>query len=274
MSKLLYKILGTPIGGFSSDKVPKDGDGDGMFTLADEDNVPLSAAVEIVRKTARNKVRQFEKANPKRVDRIREMLAKAKGGGFTVNKTKKDDVVTGISIGRNKFGIKKPESEMYDKDGQPTDEAVRLVMSWLTFHGEEVFASPLEGAREVGIGGWIEDDMFYVDIVDIYDNNKANRAKAVERGKAQNQIAVADLDEIQKALKTNDWSKAMILTGGDGSETLSISTFDDISKVYNSIPPGFRLGETEPPKQKSVTEQLASMESFRILIVNDAKRGN
>ena len=59
MSKLLYKILGTPIGGFSSDKVPKDGDGDGKFTLGDEDNVPIGAAIEIARNLARKKVRNY-----------------------------------------------------------------------------------------------------------------------------------------------------------------------------------------------------------------------
>lgn len=270
MSKLLYKILGTPIGGFPD--VPRDGDGDGKFTGTNgEDTIPLTAALKSVTRATRAKVRRFEQANPQRVERVREMLKKAKGGGFTVNRTKADDVITGISIGRNRYGIKKPQSEMYDKDGQPTDEAVRLVMSWLTFHGEEVFDSPLAGAREVGIGGWIQDEFFYADIVDIYDNNSKNREKTFERGKAQNQIAVADLDEVQIAIKTGDWSKAMIPTGGDGSETIAISTFDEISTVFKSIPKGFRLGETQPPvaKRKSITEQLASFESFRIMVVND-----
>ena len=122
MSRLLYKILGTPIGGFSSDKVPKDGDGDGKFTLGDEDNVPIGAAIEIARNLARKKVRNFVKENPERKERIKQILLKANEGGFTVEKTQKDDIVKGIAIGRNKHGIKKPASEMYDDDGQPTDE--------------------------------------------------------------------------------------------------------------------------------------------------------
>jgi len=271
VSKLLYKILGTPIGGFSSDKVPKDGDGDGMFTLGDEDNVPIGMAIEIARKMARKKVRNFVKDNPEREDRIRKMLAKAKDGGFSVNKTKKDDIVTGISIGRNKNGIKKPKSEMFDENGNPTDEAVRLVMAWLTFHGEEIFDEPLEGAREVGVGGWIEDDFVYFDIIDVYNNNAENKAKAVERGKKQNQIAVADLDEIQKALRTGDWSKTLIDTGGDGAETIDVELFDDIMQVYKSLPIGVNLEVTPPQPRKTVTEKLASLENFRIMVVSDSK---
>lgn len=270
MSKILYKILGTPIGVFSSGKVPKDGDGDGMFTLGDEDNVPIGAAIEIARKMARDKVRNFIKDNPEREERIRKILAKAKEGGFSVNRTKKDDIVTGISIGRNKHGIKKPQSEMFDELGNPTDEAVRLVMSWLTFHGEKIFDEPLEGAREVGVGGWIEDDLVYFDIIDVYDNNSENQAKAVERGKKQNQIGVADLDEIQKALETGDWSKTLIRTGGDGAETIDTSLFEDLMEVYKSIPEGTNLEVTLPPR-KTVSEKLASLEHFRIMVVNGSR---
>ena len=274
MSKLLYKILGTPIGGFSSDKVPKDGDGDGMFTPrpGGKDNVPISVAVGIARTLARRKVINFVKENPERKKRVKEMLLKAQSGGFTVNRGKKDDIITGIPIGRNRQGIKKLASEMYDENGQPNDEAVRLVMSWLTYHGEKIYDTPLEGAREVGVGGWIEEGMFYIDIVDVYNNNPENRKKTPERGKKQNQIAVADLDEIQIALKTGDWSKTMIHTDGDGSETLPLSLFDDIMKVYESIAKITNLRMPSTPSNERTSEKLLSLQNFRIVILEESER--
>jgi hypothetical protein len=80
MSELLYKILGQPIGGFSSDKVPKDGDGDGMFTLGDEDNVPLPVAAEMVRRTTKKRTMSFVKADPERKKRIKAILEKGRDG--------------------------------------------------------------------------------------------------------------------------------------------------------------------------------------------------
>lgn len=272
MSKLLYKILGTPIGGFSSDKVPKDGDGDGMFTLNDEDNVPIGAAIEIARNLARRKVRNFVKENPERKERIKQILIKANKGGFTVEKTQKDDIVKGIAIGRNKHGIKKPASEMYDENGQPNEEAIRLVMSWLTFHGEEIFNNPLDGAREVGIGGWVDEGMFYLDVSDIYDSTKENLARASKLGTLQNQLYVAHLEEVKIAEKTGDWSKAMIKADGNGSETLPLELFDDIMKIYESIPRTTDLLIPSIPKKRTVSEKLSSLENFRIVVVNESER--
>lgn len=272
MSKLLYKILGTPIGGFSSDKVPKDGDGDGKFTLGDEDNVPIGAAIEIARNLARKKVRNFVKENPERKERIKQILLKANEGGFTVEKTQKDDIVKGIAIGRNKHGIKKPASEMYDDDGQPTDEAIRLVMSWLTYHGKEIFDNPLEGAREVGIGGWVDEGMFYLDVSDIYDSTTENLARASKLGTLQNQLYVAHLEEVKIAAKTGDWSKAMIKADGNGSETLPLELFDDIMNIYKSIPRTVDLLIPSIPQKRTVSEKLASLENFRIVILNESER--
>jgi hypothetical protein len=272
MSELLYKILGTPIGGFSTDKVPKDGDGDGMFTLNGEDNVPIGAAIEIARRMAKRKVRNFVKENPERKERIRQILLKANKGGFTVEKTQKDDIVKGIAIGRNKHGIKKPASEMYDKNGEPTDEAIRLVMSWLTYHGKETFDNPSDGAREVGIGGWVEEGIFYLDVSDIYDSTAENLAKASKLGTIQNQLYVAHLEEVKIAEKTGDWSKAMIKAEGNGSETLPLGLFDDIMKVYESIPRITDLRIPSTPSKRTTSEKLLSLENFRILILDESER--
>ena len=272
MSKLLYKILGTPIGGFSSDKVPKDGDGDEMFTLNGKDNVPIKAAVEIARRMARRKVRNFVKENPERKERIRQILLKANKGGFTVEKTQKNDIVKGVAVGRNKHGIKKPASEMYDKNGEPTEEAIRLTMSWITYHGEEIFNNPLEGAREVGIGGWVEEGIFYLDVSDVYDSTPANIARASKLGTIQNQLYVAHLEEVKIAEKTGDWSKAMIKAEGSGSETLPLNLFDDIMKIYESIASTTNLRIPSIPSNERTSEKLLSLQNFRIVILDESER--
>jgi hypothetical protein len=267
MSKeIRIKILGTPIGNPFGSKLPKDGDGDGMFTLNDEDNVPLPAAAELVRKMMKKRTLSFVKANPERKKRIQSILEKGRDGGFTVDNLAKDDIKTGISIGRNKHGIKLSKSEVFDENGEPKDSAIKLVMAWLDYHGKEVFFNPKEGAGEVGIGGWLDGEEFYLDVVDIYPNTPENLAKAPELGKAENQIAVANLDQIQIALATGDWSGTTIDSGGDGAETIDISAFADLAKIYDSVPSP-QISTVYRANEKSLSERLTSLKSFRIIVV-------
>ena len=144
-------------------------------------------------------------------------------------------------------------------------------MSWLTYHGEEIFDNPLEGAREVGIGGWVDEGMFYLDVSDVYDSTPANIARASKLGTIQNQLYVAHLEEVKIAEKTGDWSKAMIKADGNGSETLPLELFDDIMNIYKSIP---RTAEliASIPRKRTVSEKLASLENFRIVILNESER--
>ena len=273
MSKeIRIKILGTPIGNPFGSKLPKDGDGDGMFTLNDEDNVPLPAAAEMVRKMMKKRTMSFVKADPERKQRIKAILEKGRDGGFTVDKLVADDVRTGISIGRNRHGIKLKKSDVFDENGEPKDSAIKTTMAWLAFHGKEVFLNPKEGAREVGVGGWLDGEDFYLDVVDIYDNTPENKAKAPARGKAENQIAVADLDQIQIALATDDWTGTTIDSGGDGAETIDVSVFADLAKIYDSIEPP-QISKIYRANEKSLSEQLTSLKSFRI-IVTGRKEGN
>ena len=268
MSKeVRIKILGTPIGNPFSNRLPKDGDGDGMFTLNDEDNVPLPVAAEMVRRIIKKRALSFIKADPQRKSRIKTILEKGRDGGFTVDQLVSDDVKTGISIGRNRHGIKLSKSEVFDENGDPKDSAIKLTMAWLNYHGKEVFLNPKEGAREVGVGGWLDGEDFYLDVVDIYDNTPENLAKAPERGKAENQIAVANLDQIQIALETGDWTGTTIDSGGDGAETIDVSVFRDLAEVYNSIPSP-QISKIYKANEKSLSERLTSLKSFRIIVTD------
>lgn len=276
MSKdIRIKILGTPIGILSGNTLPRDGDGDGMFTLHDDDNVPLASAASTVRKITKRRSLTFVQADPERKKRIQLMLEKGRDGGFTVDKLERNDIQTGISIGRNRHGIIPKKSEIFDDNGKPEDSAIKLVMAWLDFHGQEVFLNPKNGAREVGIGGWLDGDDFYLDVVDVYDNNKENLAKAVELGLRENQISVANLDQIQVALRTGDWSGTTINSNGDGADTLDISIFKDLIVVYDSVTPP-RISTIYEPKRKTLLEMLTSDQNVHIVVSNrkeDTKNG-
>ena len=80
-----------------------------------------------------------------------------------------------------------------------------------------------------------------------------------------------NLEEVKIAEKTGDWSKAMIKADGNGSETLPLELFDDIMNIYKSIP---RTAEliASIPRKRTVSEKLASLENFRIVILNESER--
>ena len=264
--EIRIKILGTPIGNPFGSKLPKDGDGDGMFTMNGEDNVPLAQAAEIVRKITKKRAVAFIKEDPKRKDRIKVILEKGRDGGFTVDKLVDNDIKTGISIGRNKHGIKLNKSDVFDEDGEPKDLAVKTIFAWLQYHGKEVFTNPKDGAREVGIGGWLDGEDFYLDVVDIYPNTAENLKKAPALGKAENQISVANLDQIQIAIETDDWTGTTIDSGGDGAETMDLSVFKDLIDIYDSLDPP-QISTTYRAEKKSLVERLTSLKSFHIMVV-------
>jgi hypothetical protein len=267
MNSILSKILGTPIGGSGSGKNPKDGDGDGKFSLpGGEDIVPLAQAAEMVRQTIKKRVLAFIKPDPNHKDRIKAILEKGRDGGFTVDKLVADDVRTGISVGRNRHGIKLKKSDVFDENGEPKDSAIKTVMAWLDYHGQEVFLNPKEGAREVGIGGWLDGEDFYLDVVDIYPNTAENLKKAPALGKAENQISVANLDQIQIAIETDDWSGTTIDSGGDGAETIDISALKDLIDVYDSIDPP-QISDTYRADEKSLMHRLTSLKTFHIMVI-------
>lgn len=235
------KILGLPIGGGSGDDIPRDGDGDGMFTPpgSTEDNMPLGPAMNFARKKIVDNPDSFVNGDRRSFDDVLKSL-KTPGSGFTRDRTARNAVKTGISIARNKHGYKIPANEMFDQNGQVTDKAAAAFVGFLKFHGEGVFGNPHEGAREVGIGGWHDEEsgIIYLDVVDIYDNEHGIKLpdefknKMVEIGKKENQISIANLD----AIEADDWDNALHSSGGDGSEVIDINKFIEFYRAFRNHP--------------------------------------
>jgi hypothetical protein len=94
-------------------------------------------------------------------------------------------------------------------------------------------------------------------------------------GKEQNQISVANLDRIQIALETDDWTDTTIDSGGDGAETLALKMFDNQLDVYSTIQPSVTVNpqnpslqpqKVKPKRKKSLIEELMSLENISIFI--------
>lgn len=237
--ELKIKILGLPVGrllGRGKPKMPKDGDGDGFYTMpgSDEDKTPAFAALQNALRIMRGKPKfEMSKSVDRRASAKRWLLA-AREGGFTTDKNMSDDIKEGISIGRNFNGISTSVDNVFDETGEVKEEAIDRVLAWLEFHGDKPFNNPLDGAREAGLGGWTEDGNLYIDIVDIYETNEQNLELAKERGKKQDQKSVAILEKVWEAKENQKWDDAFIVTEGSGSSVLPWFFFADAGKMVSS----------------------------------------
>jgi hypothetical protein len=264
---LKVKVIGLPISVANASEIPRDGDGDGFFTPqgSDKDNMPFHKTVGVVVNILRRMKPSYRKDLSARRKKADEIIREAKGGGFTRDPNLKGDIKTGISIGLNRHGLSKKVSEIFDENGNPTEEAIATVLAWMNYHGSEVFGNPLEGARERGVGGWVEDvdgvPTFFLDVVDIYPTNEENLRKAASLGKAQNQKSVAILDKIWEAKEAElrkeppDWGAAYIGSGGDGADVIPWEFFKTSLKVFaepKQISRIFRFGKDGQPNDISI----------------------
>lgn len=244
---LKVRILGMPIGNFMSrgkPGIPKDGDGDGKFTPvgSTEDNMPYHSAVNALVGVLRRQRPSYRNDLSRRRKLVKEIIADAREGGFTRDRNIQGDIKTGISIGLNRHGVSTKASDVWDENGNPKEDAIRTILAWMQYHGNKVFENPLDGARERGIGGWVQDvdgvPHFFLDVVDIYPTNDENIRKAAALGKAQNQKAVAILDKIWEAKEAQarkevpDWDAPFIDSGGDGADVMPWDFFKDSLKVF------------------------------------------
>jgi len=162
------------------------------------------------------------------------------GEGFSVSISSMSDAKSGWAISRNGKGIKMPANQMFDKDGNPTQEGRELLLAYLLKNKED-FLSPDKPNQRIVLGGWHseEDGMLYFDVTDVYSKDSMTADEAIAEGKKQNQIAIADLDEITAAIENNDWEKRKTIldSGGDGSETIPLSDLEPILRQIRGKPP-------------------------------------
>ena len=261
------KIIGSPIGSGDNMDMPRDGDGDGMYTLpnSDEDNVPLLSAMRMARNIFKRNKNNYVEPSPRDIGKMIAQLNNP-GSGFTKHKRTEDDVKSGVSIARARHGIRMRRDEMFDENGEPSQRAIDAMLGLLRYHGKEVFDNPRDGAREVGIGGWHNDETgeIDIDIVDIHENpdgtnlSEGFRQRMYELGKRENQIGIANLDGISAGK-----GDMFIPTDGNGTETLDIDALIKFGKEYKP----HRLFRRKP----NTIIPLTSSKIKGILIVRNKK---
>lgn len=263
MADIHIKILGTPLGGSAvPGKMPTDGDGDGLYTstVTGEDNVPVATAVREMIDIMRMYSQPIpDKRTPE--DVVSALKDLVDDEGFTRDNQLKAAIKTGYSVARDKTGLKLAIDQLFDKNGRPMPDTLFLLDAWLMLIGREDW-KPKDGAREVGVGGWInvEDGFVYLDMVDILDNTEANREIAIEWGKSENQYGIGDLDVYAQK---RDGFINIGGTGGSYRDPAEFTKLIEAMKFGNSGDIDGALGEI-----KNDQTGLLSHIPYRIVVTN------
>lgn len=140
-------------------------------------------------------------------------------GGFTISASNMDDIKSGWAIARKGQGIKVSASAVFDKDGNVTEEGLDYLEAFLEMHRNSFLAEPTSRSR-VALGAWHnpEDGQIYFDVTDVFAKESTNLQQALQQGKSQDQISIADLDELHAAIADGKWDEHVAFhnTGGTG----------------------------------------------------------
>lgn len=217
-----------------------DGDGDGKI----QDETP------------------FERpATPKRTVSLAELFERLKDpdGGFTISVSNMDDVKSGWAIARRGQGIKIPASTIFGDDGNATEEGIDHLEAFLEMHKELFLAKPGK-TRQITLGAWHDPEtkQIYFDVTDVYSKDSMSLEQAIAEANKQNQISIADLDELHAAIENDDWDNRTIFHsgGGDGKDLLPEGRFNKYLDFVRSRGADDRTNErssdTKPTQRKVV----------------------
>lgn len=264
------KVLGRSIGRVLRGKVPKDGDGDGMYTnpVTGEDNIPVAVAVDMVRDMVRDYKGPKIQVSREKIDMIGEVLRAGFGGGFTVTPLSGTHLTSGIAVARRGqgliFEVKKGQQDKtqntFDENGYPSEELINTTLAFLDYHGAEVFNNPKPGARRVALGGWLNGDLFFLDVSDVYDETPENMARARELGDREDQISVAVLSEITRAVREDQRIRAEWKQQGKEGEPDTSSVDWSKTGIYMEERPGLGMQALPTEAFKLLTELYARIE--------------
>jgi len=164
--------------------------------------------------SARRRRKEIRTGNKKLAQKLYTELTTNEG--FTMDAATQRPRKSGYSVGA------KPSSPFAFKSpvGQLTSESIN---QWL--RDPDVSRSLAVPGRKAG--GWVSEDIdessptfgqkvAYIDVVRVFDRSPNNRVLADKLGRKKDQIEVADLDEIQRALKDGNWENTTWSTGGTG----------------------------------------------------------
>lgn len=156
-------------------------------------------------------------------------LLKDEDGGFSFHMAD-GHAKSGWAIARDGLGVAYPADRFFDKDGNETDEGIRIVQAFVYLHADKFFA-PKEKGHTVVLGGWHnpKDGKVYLDVTDVFSKDSMSEEQAVARGVAEKQKSIANLDEIMAAIEDGDWENHQTGIDTNGEPTLlSDSVFNPV----------------------------------------------
>lgn len=198
--------------------------------------------------------------------------------GFTISSTTGKKFKDGYAVARPGRGLRIPASEFYDSDGKPTDVGIDAITLLIAANIKEL-RKPQDGASRVAIGGWHspkrhdaegrllddaglpvtdprdaaecpEDDndcitFIYLDITDLFDENKFTDREIFDIGNKRNQQSVARLSAIssgnyeganQKDMDDKEGRWAFLDTAGTGMDVLDEGTVEEVaSRILEGV---------------------------------------
>lgn len=207
-----------------------DGNGNGIVqegTPWERPANPARAAADTVKRvankfTTRRRKRRKEESTDWSAE-VRKL--NEKDGGFTLKMGGIKSMKSGWAIARDGKGIAIPRSTMFDKDGEPTEEGIDIIAAFVDQHADLLFGAEDTKDRKVTLGAWHNPDtgMLHIDVTDVFSKESMSQEKAIELGKNQNQISIADLDKVA----AGDFETAFHNSNGTGGNIIDLSTYND-----------------------------------------------
>lgn len=167
-------------------------------------------------------------------------------GGFTYSMSNMDDVRSGWAIARKGKGIRLSVDKIFDKDGQLKEDGIDHLQAFMFLH-QDAFNQQPDNKRRIALGAWHnpDDGQIYFDVTDVYSKKFMDVDQAKAEARKQNQISVADLDELHAAINNNDWENRTPFHdgGGNGEDLLPQSQYD----MYLKAVANWRAGKPSEP---------------------------
>lgn len=184
-------------------------------------------------------------------DDLGQLLGRLKNDedGFSVSISDLSDVKTGWAISRKGQGVKIPLSMIYDEDGNPTQQGRDLLHAFVLMRRDQLLDEEIENGQIV-LGAWNNKGFLYLDVTEVHDKDSMTVKEAIERGRQENQISIADLDNINLSLQDNQWESRENSheAGGTG---LDVTPLEELSEYIDIIKKG-RGGPSETATQQNV----------------------
>jgi len=200
----------------------RDADGDGVLQEGTQHERPATpkGPKKLSKLLRRRKRKKDEAVN------LADEIKKLKTGdeGFTIKLSQNRSLKSGWAIARQNKGIAVPLSTMF-KDGKSTREGRLLLMAFIDEHLEELMGGDDEKGKTAALGAWHNPatGLIHLDVTDVYDKDRFDKDAAIEIGRKQNQISIADLDLVQQG----DYDNAFPESGGDGGDVYELSEFEN-----------------------------------------------